>query len=79
MAAAAHDRELRTAVEVVPGRLSWVSLTAAPQPHALRHCFCIDNDLVYWNFFLDFGAFCFFALWRGTSPSISSMAVPNSS
>lgn len=50
-----HERELRTAVEVVPGRLYWVSLSTAPTAHPHRHFFSIDNELVYWNFFLDFG------------------------
>ena len=50
-----HERELRGAIEVVPGRLSWVSLSSLPSSHASRHFFTIDSELVYWNFFLDFG------------------------
>ena len=53
--AAIHEREMRSAVEVIPGKVFWVSLTTAPQPHPQRHFFSIDNELVYWNFFLDFG------------------------
>jgi len=49
------ERELRNAVEVLPGRLFWVALSSAPPPHASKHYFCIDTELVYWNFFLDFG------------------------
>ena len=30
-------------------------MSANPQPSSGKSFFCIDNDLVYWNFFLDFG------------------------
>jgi cell division cycle 14 len=35
--------------------LYWVALSANPPPQKDKSFFCIDNDLVYWNFFLDFG------------------------
>ncbi len=37
------------------GRLYWVALSSNPPQKAGKWFFCIDNDLVYWNFFLDFG------------------------
>ena len=38
-------------------RLYYVALTTNPNMAAVgqRHFFCIDNDMIYWNFYLDFG------------------------
>jgi len=51
------DREMKHAIEVLPGRLYYVSLSAQPasKDKIDSHFFCIDQDFVYWNFFLDFG------------------------
>jgi len=48
-------REISQAAEIVPDRLYYVALRQCPRqtPHA--HFFTVDNTLVYWNFFLDFG------------------------
>jgi cell division cycle 14 len=52
--------------EFIPDRLYYVALKA--QPRALdtpgKHFFCIDSDLVYWNFFLDFGPLNLGQLYR---------------
>ena len=51
--------ELRRAHEVVKGRLYYVSLRTRPRDTADTHFFSVDNALVYWNFFLDFGPLSF--------------------
>jgi cell division cycle 14 len=43
------------AVEVVSGRLYWLSTRACPADTGEAHFFCVDDMFVYWNFFLDFG------------------------
>ncbi len=46
-------------------RLYYVPLSSPPSSvHASRHFFSIDNELVYWNFFLDFGPLNFGQLYR---------------
>ena len=47
--------ELGGAIEIVPGRLFYVALRATPRNTTDAHFFSTDNELVYWNFFLDFG------------------------
>ena len=50
------ERELRASIEIMPGRLHYVSLSSAPPVNVgSKHFFSIDNELVYWNFYLDFG------------------------
>ena len=88
------ERELRNAIEILPGRVSYVPLSSNPpnngkkffffhnyyyilQPlfmsssylflcHivASKHFFSIDNELVYWNFYLDFGPLNLGQLYR---------------
>ena len=41
--------------EIIPGRVYYVALRANPRQTAKAHYFSTDNELVYWNFFLDFG------------------------
>jgi cell division cycle 14 len=37
-------------------RLYYVALSSSPPPgQANKHFFSIDNEMVYWNFYLDFG------------------------
>ena len=48
------EAELSKAVEIVRDRLYYVALRAVPRDRATAHFFSIDDDLVYWNFFLDF-------------------------
>jgi len=43
------------ALEFIPGRLYYVALKKKPKKQSQSVHFCIDEDLVYWNFFLDFG------------------------
>jgi cell division cycle 14 len=45
-------------------RLYYVALRALPKETASAHFFNIDNDLVYWNFFLDFGPLNLGQLYR---------------
>mmetsp|Transcript_15358 Transcript_15358/g.48972 ORF Transcript_15358/g.48972 Transcript_15358/m.48972 type:complete len:456 (-) Transcript_15358:223-1590(-) len=55
--AAQHQQEadLRQAVEFIPGRLYYVALRNKPHKQRKAAFFSIDEELVYWNFFLDFG------------------------
>lgn len=47
---------LEDAVEFLPGRLFYVPLKKAPPARTPgAHFFTIDDELVYWNFYLDFG------------------------
>jgi cell division cycle 14 len=49
------DQELSGAHEIIPDRLYYVPLRATPRARSDAHFFSTDNELVYWNFFLDFG------------------------
>jgi len=42
-------------IEIVPGRLYWISDKNPPKSRTHAFYFCIDNDLVYEPFFADFG------------------------
>lgn len=46
---------LEDAIEFLPGRLYYVALKKAPPRVNGAHFFSIDEELVYWNFYLDFG------------------------
>lgn len=46
---------LEDAIEFLPGRLYYVPLKKSPPHMANAHFFSIDDELVYWNFYLDFG------------------------
>ena len=54
---ASTDRELRQRVEFLPNRLYYVSLTTPPTVtyKGDKYFFSIDLELIYWNFYLDFG------------------------
>ena len=58
------DAELQHAIEIVKDRLFWVSLRSVPRNTNKAHFFCTDNELVYWNFFLDFGPLNLGQLYR---------------
>ena len=58
------EAELSKAVEIVRDRLYYVALRAVPRDRATAHFFSIDDDLVYWNFFLDFGPLNMGQLYR---------------
>eukprot|EP00941_MAST-03F_sp_MAST-3F-sp1_P002506 g2506.t1 len=50
------SRDLHGAAEFIKDRLYYIALRSAPNVNqAHYHFFSIDRDLVYWNFFLDFG------------------------
>ena len=42
-------------VEIIQGRLYWISDKTPPKSRQHAFYFCIDNDLVYEPFFADFG------------------------
>ena len=42
-------------IEIIPGRLYWISDKAPPKSRTHAFYFCIDNDLVYEPFYADFG------------------------
>jgi cell division cycle 14 len=46
---------LEDAIEYLPNRLWYVALKKAPPRINGAHFFSIDEELVYWNFYLDFG------------------------
>ncbi|CAG9320134.1 CDC14A_6 [Blepharisma stoltei] len=43
------------AIEIIPNKLYWISDRAPPRNQANSYYFCIDNELVYQPFYLDFG------------------------
>lgn len=49
------EYELSKATEIIKDRLYYVAVRAHPRPRPDCHFFTIDDTLVYWNFFLDFG------------------------
>lgn len=51
MAVAGGQRRVHT---VIPDRLSYVALRHRPRDTSKEHYFCVDSQLVYWAFFLDF-------------------------
>eukprot|EP01035_Chromulina_nebulosa_P020882 gene20882-27069_t len=52
----AYEKDMRNAVEFIPDRLYYVALSSPPPiSHPQKHFFSIDNEMVYWNFYLDFG------------------------
>jgi len=75
--ASAKFDPLADAIEVIPGRLYYSAFKAhpcsfSPNISLIRgkpankpiHFFSIDNELIYWNFFLDFGPLNFGQLFR---------------
>jgi len=87
--AMAAKNPLKTAVEIVEDRLYFISLKGRPsQDISYRrdsdgtkrqiHYFCIDHELVYWNFFLDFGPLNLGQLYRFcTKLNQKLMTLPN--
>jgi cell division cycle 14 len=57
MTSSYFERELRQRIEFLPERLYYVALSSPPPISAQihKHFFSIDQELVYWNFYLDFG------------------------
>jgi cell division cycle 14 len=49
------ERDMRNAVEILRGKLFYVALTQVPRSDNKRLFFSIDEEYVYWNFYLDFG------------------------
>ena len=72
----AAERQLEAAIEILPGRLYWVPLGGAPPQQAHKNFFCIDNDLIYWNFFLDFGPLNLGHLYRYCALLNSKLSEP---
>ena len=50
--------------EIIQNRVYYVALRANPRQTATEHYFSTDNELVYWNFFLDFGPLNLGQLYR---------------
>uniref|UniRef100_K3X343 protein-tyrosine-phosphatase n=1 Tax=Globisporangium ultimum (strain ATCC 200006 / CBS 805.95 / DAOM BR144) TaxID=431595 RepID=K3X343_GLOUD len=55
MASSAIATGLEDAIEFLPGQLYYVALKKGPPRMNGAHFFSIDEELVYWNFYLDFG------------------------
>jgi cell division cycle 14 len=49
------DASDNKSIEIIPGRLYWISDRNPPRSRTHAFYFCIDNDLVYEPFFADFG------------------------
>ncbi|KAI2507274.1 Dual specificity protein phosphatase [Fragilaria crotonensis] len=69
--AANEDDPLQAAVEVLKDRLYHIALKEPPNQNKLQlrrgkplHYFQIDTELIYWNFFLDFGPLNLGQLYR---------------
>ena len=43
------------AVDIIPGKLAWISDRSPPRNQANSYYFCVDNELVYQPFCSDFG------------------------
>lgn len=57
------EAELAKAVEFIPDRLYYVPLRSVPRERPSAHFFNTDDELVYWNFFLDFGPLNLGQVW----------------
>eukprot|EP00953_Heterococcus_sp_UTEX-ZZ885_P016501 9279-Heterococcus_DN1.PRE.3 len=57
---------LRDRVAILQDRVYYIALKATPSPAARKqhHFFSIDSELIYWNFFLDFGPLNLGQLYR---------------
>lgn len=49
------EKDSRSLYEFLPGKLYYTSLSSKPTKSNTTHYFSTDTELVYWNFFLDFG------------------------
>ena len=60
------------------GRVQYVSLPAQPPAHvaSTAYFFSIDTDLIYWNFFLDFGPLNLGQLYRFSAKLNAALANP---
>ena len=65
-------RGLGGAATIVEDRLFYVGLNKVPAQTSDAHFFTVDNTLVYWNFFLDFGACADPPLCGGLAPRDSN-------
>ena len=46
---------MNSPVEIIPGKLYWISDKSPPKNQSSSYYFCIDNELVYQPFCSDFG------------------------
>ncbi|XP_075901363.1 dual specificity protein phosphatase CDC14AB isoform X3 [Nelusetta ayraudi] len=60
----AADGELRGAAPFIPERLYFATLRSKPKSTANTHYFCTDDELVYENFYADFGPLNIAMLFR---------------
>lgn len=49
------SHELSKAVEFIKDKVYYVALRSTPRDTQDAHFFCIDKELIFWNFYLDFG------------------------
>jgi len=59
-----EDQELANACEFIKDRLYFATLRIRPRSNATIHYFCVDDDLVYENFYADFGPLNLAMLFR---------------
>jgi len=60
-------REMEDAFEILPDKLYYLPVKHGDNPvmrFSRYECFCVDEELVYWNFFLDFGPLNLGQLYR---------------
>lgn len=48
----------------IPGKLYYVALHIEPRQTPTEHFFSIDDQFIYWNFYLDFGPLNLAHLYR---------------
>mmetsp|Transcript_24348 Transcript_24348/g.57697 ORF Transcript_24348/g.57697 Transcript_24348/m.57697 type:complete len:452 (+) Transcript_24348:108-1463(+) len=58
------DRDLAEAIEILPNRLYWAALHAAPRANPKVHYFSVDQEFIYEPFFADFGPLNLGMVWR---------------
>ncbi|XP_065070297.1 dual specificity protein phosphatase CDC14A-like isoform X2 [Rhopilema esculentum] len=59
-----EDQELANACEFIKDRLYFATLRIKPRSNATTHYFCVDEELVYENFYADFGPLNLAMLFR---------------
>ncbi|CAJ1340119.1 unnamed protein product, partial [Effrenium voratum] len=70
------ERDLADAIEILPGRLSWVALHSAPRASVKAHFFTVDHDFIYEPFFADFGPLNLSMVWRFCKTLEAKLADP---
>jgi len=71
------EKELSRAVEFIPKKVFYVALRHIPRETATAHFFSIDKELIYWNFYLDFGPLNLGQMFRFTEMLHRRLADPS--